>query len=292
MKKTLCAFITLFLTIAVLSCGKKQENDTDLVTFRLRGRVVEIDTADKVVTIAHEEIPNYMHAMTMPFKVRRPELLRGVEPGDSVYATLAVTRVASWLETLTVLAPGVTPKFLTPEEILEKMIKPGEMFPDAQLLDQEGRSFRISSFRGKVLAITFVYTRCPLPDYCMRMSTNFAALQKELSADPSLAGKWHLLTVSFDAAMDRPNVMKQYGISYAADFSTWTFATDPDTGGSTIVPLADGLGLMYASDQGQFNHNLRTALVDADGKLATVIKGNAWTAQEVAREIREIAGRH
>jgi protein SCO1/2 len=290
MKTIARVFLAFLLAGAAISCGRKEEKNTDIATFPLRGEVVEIDTAGKMITIAHHDIPNYMRAMTMPFRVKNPALLHGVAVGDSVHATLAVSRVESWLETLTVLTPGAMPRTKSPEDIvLVKVFRTGDRFPDATLQDQDGRNVRFSDFRGKVLAMTFVYTRCPLPDYCIRMSAHFAALQKTLSADTGLRGRWQLMTVSFDPAIDRPAVMKCYGESYAADFATWKFATDPDTGGATITRIADGLGLMYAPDEGRFDHNLRTVLIDAEGNLVRVINGNTWTPEELATDIRQLA---
>ena len=280
-------FLLAAMATSIIACSKKEEKQTDIATFPLRGQVVDIDTAGRTVTISHHDIPNYMRAMTMPFKVKNPTLLNSVAVGDSVLATLAVSRVESWLETLTVLGPGVSARTLSAQDLVqEKLFSVGETFPDEALLNQDSRTIRFNDYRGKVLAITFIYTRCPLPDYCIRMSSHFAAIQKALGADESLNGKWHLLTVSFDPKVDRPEVLQRYARSYGADFRTWDFATDPDTAGSTIMRIAEGLGLMYAEDEGLFDHNLRTAIVDRDGTLVEVIKGNEWTPEEVAARMK------
>ncbi len=285
----LCAAVVLLI---FPSCSSHKEKETDLLTFPLRGEVVGIDTAKGVVTVSHHEIPNYMAAMTMPFRVKNHALLNGVHVGDSVHATLAVSRVESWLETLTVLGPGVAPRTLSADELLmQKVFRTGEPIPDESLVNQDNRPVRFSQYRGQVLVVTFIYTRCPLPDFCIRMSNNFSKLQQSLDADPALKGKWHLLSISFDPKNDRPEVLKRYGLSYGADFASWELATDPDTSGPTVSRIADGFGLMYAPDGGLFSHNLRTAIIAGDGTLTKVISGNDWSPDEVAGEVREMVMR-
>jgi len=283
----------LILSLAagiLFSCSKKQENETELVTFPLRGEVVGLDTARNTVTVTHEAIPNYMNAMTMPFKVKDRSLLRSVGIGDTIRATLAVSRTESWLETIAVAGRGGPERAVTAGEILTaRIFKTGEPFPDETLLDQEGRRISFRGARGKALALTFIYTRCPLPDFCIRMSTSFARLQKTLETDARLNGAWQLFSISFDPTFDRPPVLRRYATTYGADLRTWTFATDPDTAGAAIRRLADGLGLTYANDEGLIAHNLRTVLIDKQGRLVRVISGNEWTVEEVAAELRALA---
>jgi protein SCO1/2 len=278
------------LLMLFLSCSRQRQGETDLVTFPLRGEVVAIDTAASTVTVAHEAIPNYMNAMVMPFKVKSKALLSPLAIGDSITATLAVSRTESWLETIAVRNHGESPRTLSANDIITaKIFTTGDPFPDETLLNQESATVRFSKFRGKVLAITFIYTRCPLPDFCIRMSNHFARVQKALKEDPALAGRWHLMSISFDPHFDRPARLKRYAAGYGADFSTWDFTTDPDTAGTTIQRIADGLGLTYANDEGLIAHNLRTVLIDPGGRLARVINGNEWTPEELVSGIRSLA---
>jgi protein SCO1/2 len=284
--RTLSRYCLLFLLAA--GCSKSKE--TDLVTFLLRGEVVRIDSAKLTLTVAHQAIPNYMNAMTMPFKVHDAGLLRPLAVGDSIQATLAVSRTESWLEQIAVVGKGETPPPFTPDQIITaRVFRTGELFPDESLVNQEGKTVRLSSFRGKVLALTFVYTRCPLPDFCIRMSNHFARIQRSLKGDGKLEGMWHLMSVSFDPKFDRPAVLKRYAAEYGADFSTWDFLTDPDTSGPAIRRLADGLGLEYSEDGGLIDHNLRTILIDPEGKLVKVITGNEWKPEELAAEMKRLA---
>jgi protein SCO1/2 len=288
MKKIL-VFILALLLSAVGGCAKKEEKrQTDLVTFPLKGEVVAIDTAKLRVTIAHEEIPDYMKAMTMPFKVKNPELLKSIQVGDSVQGTLAVSRTESWLETLSVLGSGERPQTLTADEVqFHRLFKEGEPIPDFSFVNQDGKRVKFSDFRGKVLAFTLIYTRCPLPDFCIRMTDYFRRIQKTLSTDPALRGKWHLLSISFDPQNDTPDVLKKYGQNYGADFSTWDFVVEKI---STIQELGNGLDLTFYDDEGGLiAHNLRTVLIDPEGNLAEVIKDNEWKPDEVVQKIRQLA---
>jgi protein SCO1 len=284
------AFLCL-ASLLFVSCGSREEKQADLVTFPLRGEVVGIDSAKHLVTVAHEAIPNYMSAMVMPFKVKDPSLLRGLAIGDSVGATLAISRTESWLETLRVLRKGEKVEAMTADEVeFKHLFREGEMLPDETFMNQDGASIRLSDFKGKVVALTFIYTRCPLPDFCIRMSEQFRKVQRLMAGEPALAGKWHLVSVSFDPKYDRPAVLKQYGQNYGADFSTWDFVTDPDTSGEMLQRFADGFGLTYIPEEGMFTHNLRTAILDDKGRLVKVLVGNEWKPDEVLNGIRKLAG--
>ena len=282
------AIISLILSLSIVSCSKQESRPTDLVTFPLKGEVVAIDTAKHRITVSHEAIPNYMDAMTMPFKVKNLDLLKSVSVGDSIQAILAVSRTESWLDTLAVIGKGEAPTTrLNEETVLAKVFKEGDALPVVKLTNQDGKEMDFSNFRGKALALTFIYTRCPLPDFCIRMSNHFSRIQKTLSKSKSLDGKWHLLSISFDPKFDTPKVLKNYGRSYGADFATWDFVTADQ---ATITTLADGLGLSLTDDVGGLiAHNLRTVLLDKEGKVVKVIDGNEWKPEEVIQEIEKLA---
>ncbi len=280
----------VFLLVAALmlvSCGKK-DSSVDLVTFPLVGRVIEIDSVHGELTVQHDAIPEYMPAMTMPFKVKDPALLHGLAAGDSIGATLAISRTESWLETVQILRKGDRLNALTAEEVeLKHLYREGDEIPDIQLMNQDGRTIRLSDFKGKVLALTFIYTRCPLPDFCIRMSQRFVETEKILKSTGTLDDRWHLLTISFDPAFDRPPVLREYGKDYGADFRVWDFGTDPDTAGRNLSAFVDGFGLTYAPSEGLIDHNLRTAVIDPKGKLVKVLQGNEWTAPELVSVMQQ-----
>jgi len=228
-----------------------------------------------------------MMAMTMLFKVKDRAILDRIAPGDSVQGTLAVSRTESWLENLSVLGHGEPPNTLEAGDILAKrLFKIGDNLPNITLVNQEGKNISISQYRGKMLAISFIFTRCPLPDFCIRMSDNFSRLERELKKQTSFAGQWHLLTVSFDPKFDTPKVLKQYGENYGADFATWDFATAPV---ETLRQITDGLDLMFTEEDGLITHNLRTVLIDQKGRIVQVIKGNEWTVGDFLNTMKSAA---
>lgn len=284
MNSHIISFILLLLVAS--SCGKQQPS-TDLVTFEVRGVVISINMEKRRVVMDHEEIPNYMKAMTMPFRVKDSTLLLKIQPGDTVEGILAVSRTESWLESLTVVGSGEEPESPSSaaDSIFRRIYKVGEVLPDFTFVNQENKTVRLSDFRGKAVGVTFIYSRCPLPDFCIQMTSYFARVQKNLKEDRLLDGKWHLLTVSFDPDFDKPDVLKKYGKAYEADFRTWDFVTG-NLG--TIRDFADGLELVIEDDEGGLlAHNLRTAVVAPNGVLAAVYKGNEWTVQELEDAIRK-----
>ncbi|MEX0736851.1 MAG: SCO family protein [Bacteroidota bacterium] len=276
----------VLMLLVTVGCSRREEGkQTELVTFKLRGEVVGLSPEKGRMMIAHEEIPDYMQAMTMPFKIKDSTLFTGIEVGDTVEGTLAVSRTESWIASLAVVGKGETAQLSAEDVLFRKLYKEGEPLPDYAFTNHEGKRIRFSDFRGKVLAFTFIYTRCPLPDFCIRMSDHFAKIQKALKSDRSLGGTWHLLTISFDPDFDTPAVLKKYGENYGADFGSWDFATDDIR---SITTLADGLNLTMEEDEGGLiAHNLRTAVLDAKGNLAKIFVGNEWTPDDVVQEMRK-----
>jgi protein SCO1/2 len=251
-------------------------------TFQVNGRVREITPATKTVRVAHEEIPNYMPAMTMPLQVRDASLLNGLRPGDEIHFELSVTESDSWISHLEKVSEGnaasVSASVSAPSSELQK----GEQVPDFTLTDENGKPVRLSDFRGKAVVLTFIYTRCPLPNFCPLMSKNFQALQERLSK--AFPGKYHLLSVSIDPKFDTPEVLKGYAGLYHADSQSWTFATGTE---EQINELASSFGLVREPEGGMISHNLRTALISPDGHLAHLWKSNVWTPYEVHRMIED-----
>lgn len=283
-------FVAILLAGILASCSSREKEQTaEQVTFPLSGRVVEVDTARLRIVITHDEIPDYMPAMTMPFKVKDPGLLQSVGPGDSVIGLLAVSRVESWLADLRMVQAGETTGPLSESGLkLSKLFLPGDQLPDLLLLNQEDRQVHLSDYRGNVVAMTFIYTRCPIPDFCIRMSDHFARIQRALKQRKS-GGAWRLVTVSFDPVFDRPGVLRDYGENYGADFTRWSFLTDPDTSGATIERLAGGFDLLFENDEGALiAHNLRTAIISGDGTLVEVVRDNDWTPEEIVAKMEAL----
>ena len=284
---------THFLVLVIFllsSCGKDEKKQTDIVTFPVKGEVVRLDVSKKRVTIAHEEIPNYMSAMTMSFKVKDSTLLAGLSVGDSVRGTLAVSRSESWLETISVSGKGEPVAERLADDIrIARLFRAGSPLPDLEFTDQDNKAIHLSDLRGKVVAMTFIYTRCPLPDYCIRMSNYFARIERALKKDPSLTNKWHLLSITFDTKHDTPEILRKYGKNYNANFADWSFVTGTE---QTIRKATDGFDMIIqTSEGGLIDHNLMTALLDTKGNLVEVFDSNQWNPEDLARRMKELTKR-
>ncbi len=257
----------------------------------LEGKVVEVDLANRTVTVAHEDVPGVMPAMTMPFVVLEKDaaLLRGVSPGDEVTASLVVSDSRYWLEDLVVVKKGA-PDPNAPRGPRAREAQPGDALPDVALVDQDGRPLRLAEFRGKALALTFVYTRCPLPDFCPLMMKNFEAAEAALVKDPVLAARTRLLTVSFDPKHDTPEVLRACGKPFqktARPFAHWTLATGKE---EAVRALGRALELDYVEETQSFTHNLRTAVLDPEGRLRRLLRGNDWKPEDLVAELKAAAG--
>jgi protein SCO1/2 len=258
--------------------------------YPVTGTVVEVDEPARSVTLAHQEIPGFMPAMTMPFSVGEAEaaLLRAMAPGDSVTATLVVSSSRYWLESLVVVKPG-SPAAVPAGARAPRQPQPGDAMPDVTLVDQDGRPLRTDSYRGRALALTFVFTRCPMPDFCPFLMRGFAGAHAALVADPALAGRTALLTVSFDVAHDTPKTLFAYGLPFQKTeppFSHWRLATGRL---EEVRKLGAAFGLEFSEEQRSFNHNLRTAVVAPDGRLRRLFTGNDWTSAQLVAELQQAA---
>jgi len=262
--------------VLMLSCQSEPER-----RFDLKGKVVSVDKNQREVTIAHEAIKGFMDAMTMPFNVKDDWALSVLAPGQSVEATLVISGDKSWIEGLRIskqeAIPGAASAIVDP--------KVGEKVPDFTLINQDNKRIHLSQYRGKPLLLTFIYTRCPLPDYCPRTSKNFADINRELGALPAATLKPHLLTVSFDTEFDTPAVLQSYAKRYMdpVKYQNWEFATGSP---EEIKKITGYFGLSYWKESGQIVHNLVTALIGPDGKLLRLYKGKEWTSKEVLAEFK------
>jgi protein SCO1/2 len=277
---------SLCLVLAAAACGTKSNERT----FTLQGQVQSIDTPRKLVVVKHEEIKGFMPAMTMPYEVQDAKALDGLAPGDLIDATLVVVSNGAHLANIRKVgqAPLEKPPAEAPNPTASsgfELLKPGEAVPDGSFVDQDGKKRRFSDFKGSTVAMTFIYTRCPLPTFCPLMDRHFATLQQSLKADPALKGV-HLVTVSFDPITDTPAVLKAHAKKLGADFSRWTFLTgDRDE----VDQFAARFGVSISramNDPRDITHNLRTVIIGADGRLAKVYTGNEWSPDQVLADLK------
>jgi protein SCO1/2 len=254
-------------------------------TFAARGVVLEIKSDHAQVVIRHEAIAAYMDAMTMPFPVKDPAALADLQRGDKVDFQLHVAETESWVDHFvkigTVpLAEAKTSKVPAPPP------RPDKSLLDYKFTNELGQAVSFNDFRGQALAITFFYTRCPLPDYCPRLSRNFEEASQKLEAMTNAPANWHFISVSFDPDFDTPETLRNYGQGYAYDPAHWSFFTGP---ADKIAALARGAGVQYQADDGTINHNFRTLIVDPRGHLQTVFPTSGDLSDEIVSEIIKAA---
>lgn len=289
--KSFIVVMLLFISLAA-ACKKvetTQVASADAKRFPFKGKVIAVDLAKKKASISHDEIPNYMDAMTMDFPVRDVDILKTMSKDAEIRAELVVDRGDYWLENI-VLTAAPDPNQPAPP-VDDRFAQIDKEVPAFSLVNQDGKKISTSDFRGRALAITFIYSRCPLPNYCILMSKNFSDLALKLQNDAELKDKIRLLSISFDPATDTPETLKKYGFGYLGkdaknDFTIWQLATGKT---EEIRKIADFFGLRYeidASDKTQFNHSLRTIVIAPDGKVKKVFSGSDWTNDELLRELQ------
>lgn len=287
MKKLfLVALLLIASTGGFSACRRASGNEK---RFDLKGTVVSVQPEKRQVTIAHEEVKGYMPGMTMAFNLRNDSDLQMLVPNAEVTATLVVDGSHSWLEDLFVVTKQEAGGSLT--QVAQQQAKEGDEVPNYTLVNQDAKPIRIKDYRGKTLLLTFIYTRCPVPDYCTLMSNNFAQIDRQLGQDPELYAKTHLLSISIDPEYDEPKVLRSYGAAHTEryqneTFAHWEFATGTS---AQVKEIAQYFGLAYSPKDDQIIHGLRTVIVNPEGKVAKIFTGNEWTTDEAIAEIKKTA---
>ena len=302
----MCVWVLLLgigLAVVTSSCGKKPFHETQpskVVSqpqpsrqlFQVKGVIVELHPEEKSVRIKHEAIPGYMDAMTMSFDVRDTNELVGLESGDTVTFRMTVTDTDGWIDQIKKLnIPRVSTLPTTGPFRLVRDVEPlnvGDPLPEYHFTNQLGEPMSLSQFRGQALGITFLFTRCPYPTFCPLMASNFEQVQKRLLATPNALTNWHLLTISFDPEWDTPPRLKSYAERFHYDPQHWSFLTGELI---DITAIAEQFGLQFWRDPdgSGINHNLRTAVVDARGRVQAILRENKWTPEELTVEILKAA---
>jgi len=291
--------LAVVATTVVAGCHRQspgsQESSTNssYKIYKLRGKVVTTNPASGEVTLNHEAIPGFMEAMTMPYKLKDANILNELHPGDVITSDLLVSEgsdASVLLDHIVVVGQG-RPDYKPPT--IYHVPAPGDAVPDFRLRNQDGRNIHLNQFRGKELLITFIYTRCPLPNFCPLVTRNFARIEKQLAAEPKLKGKTHLLCVSFDPEHDTPERLKAYGEEYIGNdsktaFANWDFAV-PDSAVLKEMAKFFNVGITNEADQ-TITHTLSTTLVGRDGKVIKFYPGNEWTPDQVFGDVKQSLG--
>jgi protein SCO1/2 len=272
--------VSVVVVVLAMACDR----EPPARQYELTGQILAIETARNEVLIKHDTIKNFMPAMTMPFTVKDPALLSGREPGDLVTATLVVGETSAYLSSLTRTGHA---KIETPAVVSDapRVLMPGEPVADALLVDQQEKPRPFSSFRGHRVAITFMFTRCPLPAFCPRMDRHFAAVQKSLQNAADMRDV-RLISMTLDPEFDTPSVLGKHAARLEADPAIWSFVTAEP---KVAAQFARQFGIFTERDLGtgaNLTHNLRTAIIDPDGKMVKVHSGNDWTPADLVADLK------
>lgn len=261
-------------------------------TFPVKGKVISTDATH--VTLDHEAVPGFMDAMTMAYKLKDPSIVGELHPGDRVSARIVVQQDDAGfrspeLDNVVIIAQA-RPDYKPNAQY--NVPKPGDKVPDFKLINQDNKTIHLDQFKGRVLVATFIYTRCPLADYCPRMSRNFAEIDKALAANPALYHQTHLLSISFDPTYDTPSVLRSYGGAYTGKytretFEHWDFAAPPEKELAQITQFF-GVGVTPGENK-SLNHSLSTVVIGKDGHIAAWFPTNDWKPEDVLVAIRNAA---
>jgi protein SCO1/2 len=254
--------------------------------FVLTGRVISKQPSAQQLIVDNDDIPGFMSAMTMPYAVKDPEGFKNVQPADVIRADVVVAQPGQfWLENVKVIgkATGRT----AAEGPAPQVLMVGDKVPDIPMVNQDGKTLHFSQFKGQAVLLTFIYTRCPFPDYCPLISRQFSTIQKELAKNPDDYKKTHLITVSLDPKYDNAPVLRAYGLTYLdhdpKGFTHWDFVS---TTPADLEKLTGSFGLSLSLEDGQISHSMNTILLAPDGTVAEMWPGNEWQPSEVLDVMR------
>lgn len=282
MKHRLLGLLAAVITAASCSNAK---------TYEMRGQILGVNRDKMEILVKHDEIPGLMAAMTMPWKVQTPSLLDNIGPGDLITSEIVVDNnqgVVTKITKLGTAKPDV-PAPAGPAGGGVKYLSPGDTVPNQAFLLQDGRSSNFEAVRGgRAIAVTFIYTKCPIPTFCPAMDRQFAEAQS-LIKEKGLEGRTGLLSVSFDPKNDTPEVLAQHARKLGADAKVWTFATGDREeidrfASSLLLTLVRG----EAANPDEIGHTLRTTLVDRNGRIAKSYAGADWTPAELVAELERL----
>ena len=278
-----CRWLMAGLLLLAAACGRD-----DSKTYQLAGQILVVKPEAKEILVKHKDIPGFMPAMTMAYTVSDAAILKDRAAGDLITATLKVAPDGAYLTAITKTGSAPLPpdaRTTMPAAANVHLLAAGDTVPETKLTDQDGRPISLTDFKGSAVAITFIYTRCPLPQYCPLMDRRFAEVQKLATSDPALAGKIRLLSVSFDPQFDRAEVLKAQAKKLSADPAVWHFATADET---IVDRFAAEFGVNVIREKdGTITHNLRTAVIDPTGHVRSIVDNNAWTAGELAASLKD-----
>jgi protein SCO1/2 len=279
-------------TISGMQPASRLEKTNAVRSFNARGVIRDVPAGKGTLIVRHEDIPGLMPKMTMEFTVLDTNELRGLRVGDGIAFKVMATDEDSWIEGIRPIGTNevtsTAPLDPSSASLLNiAQLKRGDPMPDAELLGETGLGIRLSDFNGRAVAFTFIFTRCPLPDFCPRMNQHFSRAREILLQQTNGPTNWQFLSISFDPEFDRPGVLTRYAYSYRGkNVERWTFAAAPE---NVMKAMASQLDFRFAKEGGTFLHNLRTVVLDPQRRVYRQFEGNKWKAEELAAALTEAA---
>jgi protein SCO1/2 len=259
--------------------------------YPFKGKVISVDKNAGTANIDNEAIAGFMDPMVMPYTFKPASALDQLQPGDTITAEVVVQAADNkyWLENVKVIGHSETPASKPAAAI--HIPAPGDDVPDFHLINQNGKRISLHQYRGQTLLLTLIYTRCPFPDFCPRVSHEFAAIDQQLRADPAHYGKTHLLSISFDPEHDTPKILRAYGFSSSGSkdpalFTHWEFSAIPP---DELPDFANYFALTYKEEGGLITHSLSTAVISPGGKIFKWYHGADWQASDLLQDISAAA---
>lgn len=275
------------IALAALGLAAACSREPETRSYQLTGQILVVKPETNEVLVRHEDIPGFMPAMTMPYTVKDAAILEDRVAGDLITATLQVAPDRAFLSAITRTGSAPLPddaRTTIPPAANVHLLKSGDAVPATRLTDQDGQAIALTDFKGSATAITFIYTRCPLAQFCPLIDRRFAEVQALVAADPALAGKVRLVSISFDPQFDRAATLRAHASKLGADPKVWRFATAEE---ATVDRLAAEFGVNVIREKdGTITHNLRTAIVTPAGTIHSIVDSNAWTADELVSGLK------
>ncbi|MEO8350644.1 MAG: SCO family protein [Chthoniobacteraceae bacterium] len=292
--KTVFVLCCALLTLGYASCSRAPQTPAAQTAkeraFEVRGILRAINFAAQTATVEHEAIPDYMPSMTMPFDVKTMAEVEPLKAGDAIAFRLVVTDRTSWIEGVKKIAPSevrlpsaASSASVAPANV--ERLKVGDRLPDFTLVDEHGQPITRATFAGQPLILTFIFTRCPLPNFCPLITNNFREIRAAIAGDPALAKDVQMLSVSFDSEFDTPEVLARYAQQHAPDRVNWRFATGTP---AQIEALTAAFSVHVQPEAGTISHGLCTALIGPDGVIREMLRGNAWKPAELVAALHEL----
>ena len=274
-------YFLLFLALGAFIVGCAPHESEKPLEYSVLGYVEEIQDGGAKLLIDHEEIPGYMPPMIMSFQVHDAALPPSLAPGDQIRFRYVVEPGRSWISAIEATGQSRPVTELAPD--LKPLLQIGDLLPDCGFVNEYGQAVRLSDYRGQPIALTFIFTRCPTPEYCPAMMRHFGAAHQLLQSHPQAPKAWKLLTLSFDPEHDTPEVMQRFGQAYGYASQDWSLLTQGDP--QDFQALSQGIGLKFGARNGSILHNLRTVVLDREGRIAQCFTDEDWTPEQLVEAL-------